>query len=133
MTLRPARRRRYALSQYATVRGFLFGSKNGLVSFFLGAVGVRLTLSISRRFSGRLYDLLGGSARMDIRMSRAIALSFIPRSSHLLGVSIFNVKKQRQRTTRPNRPTSRDGLPIQFSHVISSLSSFNYHNIPSRR
>ena len=44
MTLRPARRRRYALSQYATVKGFLFGSKNGLVSFFLGAVGVRLTL-----------------------------------------------------------------------------------------
>ena len=72
MTLRPARRRRYALSQYATVRGFLFGSKNGLVSFFLGAVGVRLTLQSADALVAAI-DLLGGSARMDIRMSRAIA------------------------------------------------------------
>ncbi len=56
MTLRPARRRRYALSQYATVRGFLFGSKNGLVSFFLGAVGVRLTLELSRAAKRRRLE-----------------------------------------------------------------------------
>ncbi len=56
MTLRPARRRRYALSQYATVRGFLFGSKNGLVSFFLGAVGVRLTPELSRAAKRRRLE-----------------------------------------------------------------------------
>lgn len=44
MTLRPARRRRYALSQYATVRGFSLWQQEWFGFFFLGAVGVRLTI-----------------------------------------------------------------------------------------
>ena len=43
---------------------------------FSGAVGVRLTLQSADALAVGCIDLLGGSARMDIRMSRAIALFY---------------------------------------------------------
>ena len=50
MTLRLGKaRRRYALSQYATVRGFSLAARMVWFLFPFYAVGVRLTL-ISRRF-----------------------------------------------------------------------------------
>lgn len=54
--------------------------------------GISITLQSADALAVGCIDLLGGSARMDIRMSRAIA-SLLYRSSHLLGVSIFNAKK----------------------------------------
>lgn len=56
MTLRPARRRRYALSQYATVRGFSLWQQEWFGFFFLGAVGVRLTLELSRAAKRRRLE-----------------------------------------------------------------------------
>ncbi len=56
MTLRPARRRRYALSQYATVRGFSLWQQEWFGFFFLGAVGVRLTPELSRAAKRRRLE-----------------------------------------------------------------------------
>ena len=122
MTLRPARRRRYALSQYATVRGFSLWQQEWFGFFFPRRVASDASQSADALAVGCI-DLLGGSARMDIRMSRAIA-SFIQILPSIGSVYIQCKEKQGQRTTRPNRPTSRDGLshPV-FARNIQSFSA----------
>ena len=66
MTLRPAGVVDMRTFPVRHRKGFSLWHKNGLVSFFLGAVGVRLTLQSADALAVGCIDLLGGSARMDI-------------------------------------------------------------------
>ena len=112
MTLRPARRRRYALSQYATVRVFSLAAR--MVWFLFPRRRRHPTnASISRRFGSRLHYLLGGSARMDIRMSRAIA-SFIQILPSIGSVYIQCKENRASGPLDPTDPPAVTAFPSSF-------------------
>ena len=113
MTLRPARRRRYALSQYATVRGFSLAAR--MVWFLFSSARRRPTkLQSADALAVGCIDLLGGSARMDIRMSRAIASLYT--DPPIYWECLYSMqRKQGQRTTSTSTdPPAVTAFPSSF-------------------